>query len=503
MTSPINSLLDQYSATAATKDFISQGHQPMFVDGQFVEASDGALFQIEDPSTGERLITVPQATVEDVDVAISAAKRSFSSGPWAEMSPRDRQNLLLKFADVIEQNAQTLAEIEAIDAGKAIDGCYEVDVLGSVDHLRFMAGWATKIEGNTRDTSIPGDTFAFTVKEPVGVVAAIVPWNWPLNMALWKLAAPLAVGCTVVLKPAEITPMSMLYLMQLWKEAGLPDGVVNIVTGKGSVVGSHMASHPDVSKVSFTGSTPVGKMVGKAAIDNMAHVTLELGGKSAMVAFEDADVEDIVGASMGSVYFNSGQVCSAGSRLYVQREIYQETVDALVSALRQVVIGDPLDPKTTQGPQISEGQMNSILDYIRIGREEGATLAYGGERVARPGYYIEPTLFADCTNSMRIVQEEIFGPVLCVVPFDTEEEAVQLANDNIYGLAGSVFTQDLSRALRVVRKMEAGAISVNTHDAIDVSMPFGGYKQSGVGKDMGKEQLEYFLETKSVIIKLK
>jgi phenylacetaldehyde dehydrogenase len=316
------------------------------------------------------------------------------------------------------------------------------------------------------------------------------------------MAAPLAVGCTIVLKPAEITPMSMLYLMQLWREAGLPDGVINVVTGKGSSIGSHLASHPDIDKLSFTGSTPVGQQVGQAAINNMKHVTLELGGKSPMVAFEDANIDDIVTGAHNSVYFNAGQVCSAGSRLYVQRSIYAATVEALVESLKEVVIGDPLGPDTTQGPQISQAQFDSVMDYIRIGREEGATVAYGGEAIDRPGYYIEPTLFSDCSNDMRIVQEEIFGPVLCVVPFDTEEEAVRLANDNIYGLAGSVFTQDISRAIRVVRQLEAGSISVNTHDAVDVSMPFGGYKMSGVGKDMGKEQLEHFLETKSVIVQL-
>ncbi len=501
MNSTIEAMLDKYQVTDETRAFIAQGHQKMFIDGKFVDAENGDTTTVEDPSNSMPLISVPRATVGDLDRAVEAAGRAFKSGPWADLTPGDRQDLLFRLADVMESNAQTLAEIEAIDAGKAIGGCMEVDILSSVAHLRFMAGWATKIEGNTREISTP-DSFAFTLKEPVGVVGAIVPWNWPLNMSLWKLAAPLTVGCTAVLKPAEITPMSMLYLMKLWQDAGLPDGVINVVTGQGSVIGNQLAAHPGVQKVSFTGSTPVGKIVGKAAIDNMAHMTLELGGKSAMVAFEDADIDDIVQGAHASVYFNSGQVCSAGSRLYVQRKIYDQTITALVDSLKEVVLGDPLDPNTTQGPQISKVQFDSVMNYIQVGKDEGARLAYGGNAVDRKGYYIEPTLFVDCHNGMRIVQEEIFGPVLAVVPFDTEEEAVELANDNIYGLAGSVFTEDFSRAIRVVKKMQAGSISINTHDAVDVAMPFGGYKQSGLGKDMGKEQLEHFLETKSVIAML-
>ncbi|SHE56661.1 phenylacetaldehyde dehydrogenase [Microbulbifer donghaiensis] len=498
----LQATLDKYQVTDKTREFIETGHQKMFISGEFVDAENGATSIVEDPSNGAPVITVPSATTGDVDRAVDAAKLAFRTGRWAEMKPIERQHLLLKLADAMEEHAQTLAELESIDAGKAINGCMPVDIQGSIDFLRYMAGWATKIEGNTRDISWPGDSFGFTLKEPVGVVGAIVPWNWPLNMSMWKLAAPLTVGCTVVLKPAEITPMSMLYLMKIWKDAGLPDGVVNVVTGKGSVVGNHLAGHPGINKISFTGSTPVGKLVGKAALENMTHLTLELGGKSAMVAFEDANIDDIVAGTQQSVFFNSGQVCSAGSRLYVHRDIYEDTLKALTNALQETVIGDPLDPATTQGPQISKGQLDSVLNYIQIGQEEGARLVYGGKAVDREGYFVEPTLFADCTNTMRIVQEEIFGPVLVVIPFETEEEAIRLANDNIYGLAGSVFTKDLSRAMRVVRALEAGSISVNTHDAIDVALPFGGYKQSGIGKDMGKEQLEYFLETKSVIMQL-
>lgn len=503
MDQQIKEMLNRYQVSQQTYNFLNTGHHGMFIDGQEItDSSTGHKFTIEDPSNGLTLATTPLASKEDTDLAVKAAKRSFTRGPWAEMKPGERQNLLLKMADIMEENLQTLTEIEAINAGKAISGCKEVDVQGSIDLLRYMAGWATKIEGATRDTSWPVESFGFTLKQPVGVVGAIVPWNWPLNMGLWKLAAPLAVGCTVVLKPAEQTPLSLLYLMKLWQQAGLPDGVVNIVTGTGEVVGSRLTQHPDVRKVSFTGSTPVGKIVGKAAVDRLAHLTLELGGKSAMVAFEDARIDDIVQAAHQSVFFNSGQVCSAGSRLYVHQSIYQATVQALAESLKEVVIGDPLDPETTQGPQISKRQLESISAYIQKGLEEGAQLVCGGKVLDRPGYYVEPTLFSETTNQMTIVKEEIFGPVLCVQAFDTEEEAIELANDSIYGLAASVFTTDISRALRVVKRLEAGSISVNTHDAVDVCMPFGGCKQSGFGKDMGPEQLEYFLETKSVIVQL-
>ena len=492
--------LDKYNVTDDTRNFLGKHHK-MYINGEFVESASGHTSTIEDPATGGELITVTMADANDVDTAVAAAKQAFEDSEWSRMVPMERQALLLKLADIMEANAQTLAELESMDAGKAISGCMPVDIMGSIDFLRYMAGWATKIDGATRDVSTP-DAFGFTMKQPVGVVGAIVPWNWPLNMAMWKLAAPLTVGCTVVLKPAEITPISMLYFARLCEEAGIPKGVVNIVTGKGSTVGSHLASHPDVNKVSFTGSTPVGKIVGKAAVENITHVTLELGGKSPMVAFNDANIADVAESCINSVFFNSGQVCSAGSRLYVQRDIYEETVQAVAKALDDVVIGDPLDEATTQGPQISQAQFDSVMSYIQIGKDEGARLVRGGNAVDRDGYFIEPTVFADTTNDMRISREEIFGPVLVIQPFDTEEQAMELANDSEFGLAASVFTQDISRALRCVKKLHAGGVSVNTHDGGDYSLPFGGFKQSGIGKDMGPEQLAYFLETKTVFVQM-
>ena len=498
----IKTMLDQYQVTDNTRAFLDAGHQPMFINGEFVGSSDGVTSDIIDPSNGAHLLTVPCGTTADIDTAITAARNAFEDSDWSALTPMDRQALLHKLADVMEDHAQTLAELESIDAGKAISGCKPVDIEGSIDFLRYMAGWATKIDGATRNISSEGEAFGYTLKEPIGVVGAIVPWNWPLSMSMWKMAAPLTVGCTIVLKPAEITPVTILYLMKLWKEAGLPEGVVNIVTGKGSTVGAHLAAHPGIDKLSFTGSTPVGRLVGKAAIDNMNPATLELGGKSPMVAFDDAKIEDILEGAHNSVFFNSGQNCSAGSRLYVHRSLYEQTLEALAASLDDVVLGDPLDPETTQGPQISQEQFDSIMTYIAVGKKEGARVVRGGTAPDRPGFYIEPTIFADTTNDMRIIQEEIFGPVLCVQAFDDDEEAMRLANDNIYGLAGSVFTQDISRAHRMVKRLRAGSVSVNTHDAGDYSLPFGGYKMSGIGKDMGPEQLTHFLETKSVIIKL-
>ncbi len=499
MDKKVAALIDKYGVTERTLTFL-RAPMRQYINGQFVVAAES--MQVLEPSTGALLAEVPSASTEDVEAAVKAARYAFDEGEWSRWKPAQRERVLHRLADLVEENLQTLAEIESLDAGKAIEGCKAVDIAGSIDLLRYMAGWATKIDGATRPVSVEGEHFAYTLKEPVGVVAAIVPWNWPFNMAIWKLAAPLAVGCTVVLKPAQQTPLSMLFFAELCAEAGLPPGVLNIVSGRGRTIGNDLVSHPTINKVSFTGSTEVGITVGKAAIENINHLTLELGGKSPMLVFEDADIQKVVDATQQSIYFNTGQVCSGGSRLYIHRSIYDQTIAAIAERASNMVVGDTLNPETEMGPAISAGQKQTVMDYIGIGLAEGARLVCGGKDPGGEGYWLQPTLFADCDNSMRIVQEEIFGPVLVAIPFDTEEEVLALANDNIYGLAASIFTRDLSRALRLIPKIESGTVWVNTHDMIDANTPFGGVKQSGIGKDMGPEQLEYFLETKAVWIAL-
>lgn len=482
-----------YSPTVEAFFADSHGH---FINGESLVGGEST--PIINPCDEAVLCTVPEGDERTVDMAISAAREAFADGDWSQWTPAQRQSILWRLADLVERDRDIIAEIEALNAGKAISGCKAVDIDGAIDLLRYMAGWATKIEGATKSVSIPGEHFAYTLKEPIGVVGAVVPWNWPFNMAIWKLAAPLAVGCTVVLKPARITPLSMLYFSRLCEEAGLPSGVVNIVLGRGSDVGEALVAHSGVDKVSFTGSTPVGINVGLSATRNINPVTLELGGKSPILVFDDAEIEAVVDATQQSVFFNTGQVCSAGSRLYVHRSIHAEVVKAIAKRAAAMVVGDVLSDVTEMGPAISKSQRDSVNRYIELGTSEGAELVCGGVNNHSPGYWLSPTIFDNCKNEMRVVQEEIFGPVLVVIPFDSEAQAVALANDNEFGLAASVFTRDIGRAQRVTRKLEAGTVWINTHDLIDANTPFGGVKKSGYGKDLGPEQLEHFLNTKSV-----
>lgn len=497
MDQSIKNMMDLYGVTQRTDNFL-HSEQRMFINGDFVEAGGKETIDVIEPSTAAYLTSVPSGTTDDVDQAIAAARAALYEGPWGKMKPAERERLLLKLADAIENDAQTLGEIETIDNGKAIGPCIEMDILGGAELLRYMAGFATKLDGATRQVSIPGDHFAWTYREPVGVVGAIVPWNWPFNMAMWKMAAALAVGCTMVIKPAQQTSLSMLYFARLCEEVGLPPGVINIVTGRGSSIGDYLANHPDIDKVSFTGSTPVGRTVGEAAGRALSPVTLELGGKSPMVAFDDADPKAIAAATRWSVYFNAGQVCSAGSRLYAHSSVYDDVVEELSKMTSAMKIAPGLDPDCDMGPVISESARRGILSYIEQGKSEGAELVFGGNALDRDGYFVEPTLFAAAGNNLSIVQEEIFGPVLVILKFDSDEEAMRLANDNIYGLAGSIWTKDISRALRYSKQLEAGTVWINNHDIVDSNMPCGGFKQSGFGKDMGPEQLNYFTRTKAV-----
>ncbi len=497
MDTEVQNMMNAYGVTSATERFLLKD-QRMFLNGVFVESEDKSTIDVTEPATATHLTSIPAATEADVDYAVASARSALRDGPWATMKPAERERLLHKLADKIEAHAQTLGEIETLDNGKAIGPCIEMDVLGGVDLLRYMAGFATKLDGATRQVSIPGEHIAWTHKQPVGVVAAIVPWNWPFNMAMWKMAAALAAGCTMVIKPAQQTSLSILYFAELCEAVGMPPGVINIVTGRGSTIGDYLANHADVDKVSFTGSTPVGRTVGQAAGRALSSVTLELGGKSPMVAFNDADPAAVAAATRWSVYFNAGQVCSAGSRLYAHRSVYDDVIEELSKVTSAMKIAPGLDPKCDMGPVISESALSSICDYIQQGKDEGAELIFGGSKVDRPGYFVEPTLFATTDNSLSIVQEEIFGPVLVVVPFDSDEEAIELANDNIYGLAGSIWTKDISRAMRYSSMLDAGTVWINNHDIVDSNMPCGGFKQSGFGKDMGPEQLQYFTRTKAI-----
>ncbi|NNB03942.1 aldehyde dehydrogenase family protein [Pseudomonas fragi] len=497
----VKQYLQQFGVSEATQTFLGK-HQKMFIGGEWVEASDGQTSDVIEPSTEGVLTRIPMGTTADLDRAVQAARAQFDGGAWRQLKPLERERLMQRLADLIEANADELAEIESIDMGKSVAAARAVDLQGTVDTLRYFAGWATKIHGRTVEPSLPGNYLAYTRKEPIGVVGAIVPWNFPLQTLAWKLGAALATGCTVVIKPAELTSLSALRFAELVQQAGIPEGVVNIVTGRGSVVGAAMATHPGIDKLTFTGSTPVGRTVGRAALDDMKRLTLELGGKSPVIVLADADVPAAARAIANGVFFNSGQVCDAGTRAYVHRSIYASFLRELIACARTLKMASGLDPDCFISPLVSALQKQRVMDYIALGKREGAELVYGGQPVEGPGYFVEPTIFAHCRNDMRIVQEEIFGPVLVTAPFDDDEEALALANDSPYGLAAALYSNDLGRVHSLIPRLRAGSVYVNAHGTLDPSMPFGGYKQSGFGKDLGAEQLDHLLETKAVWITL-
>ncbi|MHA6197305.1 aldehyde dehydrogenase family protein [Pseudomonas wadenswilerensis] len=477
----------------------------MLVGGDWVEAADGERLTLRNPATGEVLCQVPAATPADVARAVGAARQAFDDSAWSRTRPRERQNLLWKLADLMERDAEILAQLECLNNGKSAVVAKVMDVQLSIDFLRYMAGWATKVEGHTVDVSMPlmpADQFhGFIRREAVGVVGAIVAWNFPLLLACWKLGPALATGCSVVLKPADETPLSALKLAELVLEAGYPAGVFNVVTGTGAVAGDALTRDPRVDKLTFTGSTAVGQHIGKIAMDNMTRVTLELGGKSPTIVMADADLATAAAGAAQAIFFNQGQVCCAGSRLYVHRKHFDNVVADIAGIANAMKLGNGLDPSVQMGPLISARQQKRVFDYIEQGRGSGATIACGGEQFG-PGYFVKPTVIVDVDQKHPLVQEEIFGPVLVAMPFDDEAEALRLANDSPYGLGASIWSNDLGAVHRMIPRIKSGSVWVNCHSALDPALPFGGYKMSGVGREMGAAAIEHYTELKSVLIKL-
>jgi phenylacetaldehyde dehydrogenase len=485
--------------------FIGARTRKMLIDGKWVEAASGKTFTTYDPSTEEPLAEIAAGDKEDIDRAVTAARRAFESGPWRRMTPSERGRAMWKLADLIEARTEEFAQLETLDNGKPISVARVADIPLVVDHFRYYAGWATKIEGETIPVSTPGlHMLNYTLREPVGVVGQIIPWNFPLLMAAWKLGAALACGNTVVLKPAEQTPLSALRLGELIEEAGFPPGVVNIVTGLGETAGAALAEHPDVDKVAFTGSTEVGRIVMRAASGNLKRVSLELGGKSPNIIFADADLDAAAIGAASAIYFNHGQCCCAGSRLFIEQKAYDKVMPKLIEYSEKVKIGPGMDPSTEMGPLVSSEQFARVTGYLKQGREEGAKVLAGGGRPSRfdRGYFVAPTVFSEVRPDMKIVREEIFGPVVCAVPFKDPEDVLQAGNDTEYGLAAAVWTRDIQKAHRTAAILKAGTVWINCYNMFDAAAPFGGYKQSGFGREMGKAALDLYTQIKTVWVNL-
>lgn len=487
----------------STRAFLASDKR-MFIDGQWRANANGATLDVINPADGTLLARVPSADEEDVDLAVRAARRAFDDSDWSRMKPTDRERILLRAAELIEANARELAEIESLDNGKPVTVAQGLDVSMAAQCFRYMAGWATKIEGSTLDPAIPyspsNTFFGYTRKEAVGVVGAIIPWNFPLLMASWKLAPALATGCTVVLKPAEDTPLSALRLAMLLDEAGLPKGVVNVITGLGRSAGAALARHPGIDKIAFTGSTQTGKAIGHAALDNMTRMSLELGGKSPVIVLPDVDVDKAAEGVANAIFFNSGQVCTAGSRVYVHEKVFDRVMERVAAIADALPMGPGLDAATQIGPLVSARQMDRVLGYIEAGRDEGARAIAGGARKDGKGFFVKPTVLVDTDHSMRVVREEIFGPVLVAMPFKDIDSVVTQANDSPYGLGASIWSNDLSAIHNLIPRIKAGTVWVNCHSLLDNAMPFGGFKQSGFGRELGRAVIDMYTETKSVLI---
>jgi len=481
--------------------FLSRRRLGHFIDGRVHDPVGGAYLPVVDPATELLIAEAADGSAADVDAAVASARATFESRSWKSLRPADREAMLYRLSELVAANGDELSALETLQGGKLREVARRIDVGGGAELVRYMAGWATKLEGQTLDNSIsiPGPQWlTYTRREPVGVSAAIVPWNFPLAIALWKIAPALAAGCTVVLKPSEQTPLTALRLAELVMEAGFPGGAVNVVTGTGATAGAALAAHPGIAKVSFTGSTATGKRVGHAAVDNMTRFALELGGKSPAIVLEDADLDQVAQGICTGIFFHQGQVCTASSRLLVQRPVYGRLLDKLARAARSMRIGSGFDPQTELGPLVSRRHFDRVMDYIDEARAEGATVVTGGRRALEGGWFVEPTIFADAPARAAVVREEVFGPVLVATPFDEVDEAVERANDTPYGLAASVWTRSLSAAHRIVPRLQAGTVWVNAHNVLDNALPLGGYKQSGTGRDLGRAAVEGFTELKSV-----
>src|SRR6202041_2432181 len=475
------------------------GHHNLLIHGKRVPTASGRYFDTLNPATEQVIAKVAEADAVDVDAAVRSARAAFE-GEWSRMRPADRGGLMLKLADAIRDSQEELVELESLDSGKPVSAIRRQDLPAVLDTLTYYAGMADKINGQVIPTR--GDALTYTIREPLGVVGAIIPWNFPLMIGMWKIAPALACGCTVVVKPAELTPLSMLRVAELFLEAGLPPGALNVVCGKGSVVGEALVRHPDVDKVTFTGSPKVGRGILQGAAGNFKKVTLELGGKSANVIFADANLDRAARSAASGIFFNAGQVCSAGSRVLVQRPVYDEVVQRLTERARAIRVGDPSAPGTTMGPVISAGQMKTVLNYIEIGKAEGASAVTGGARLGDAGYFIEPTVFANVEHEMRISQEEIFGPVLSVMPFDDEQDPLRIANGTAYSLAAGVWSADIGRVHRMAAGLKAGTVWINTYGYTDVRLPWGGSGESGLGREHGDAAIENFTQPKAVWLAL-
>jgi phenylacetaldehyde dehydrogenase len=482
----------------SVQEYLSRPRK-LLIGGHWLEAMSGKTFETYNPATGEVLAHVAEGDRAEIDLAVIAARKAFETGPWPDMSPSERGRLLWKLSDLIEQHREELAELETLDNGKPLLFSRIVDVPAAVEAFRYMAGWATKIEGTTIPISAPqAKYFAYTLREPIGVVGQIVPWNFPLIMAAWKLAPALAAGCTCILKPAEQTPLTALWLGELIQEAGFPDGVVNIVPGFGETAGAALAAHPDVDKIAFTGSTEVGRLIANAATGNLKKVSLELGGKSPNVVFADADLNAAIPGSASAIFFNQGQICTAGSRLFVHRSIFDKVVDGVAEESRKFRVGPGMNESTNLGPLVSREQLSRVCGYLDSGAKEGAKTITGVHRIGDAGYFLEPTILVDVKPHMKVVREEIFGPVVVAIPFSDPDEVAAFANDTIYGLASAVWTRDISKAHRMAAKLRAGTVWINCYNVFDPALPFGGYKQSGWGREMGHAAMELYTESKSV-----